>query len=110
GRRAAGQSRLDVRLGDGGRVDRDERTVAPRPWMIDRARDQLLARPALAGDEHGRRRARHLRDETVELLDRGMPPDDLLEIVRALELGAQERDLALERPALEGAAREGQEL
>ena len=34
---------------------RDERPAAPRPLGVKRARDQLLARAALAGDEHGKR-------------------------------------------------------
>ena len=39
-----------------------------------------------------------------------MATDDLVEIVRARQLGAEERDLALERPTLEGASGQRQEL
>src|SRR5213594_370725 len=106
----AEQIGLDERLGDGGRVDGDEGPVTPRALMVDGPRDQLLAGSALAGDQDGGRRPGDLRDQAVELLDRGMPTDDLVEDVRARQLGAQECDLALERPALEGAARQRQDL
>ena len=106
----AEQIGLDERLGDGGRVDGDEGPVTPRALMVDGPRDQLLAGSALAGDQDGGRRPGDLRDQAVELLDRGMPTDDLVEVVRARQLGAQECDLALERPALEGASRKRQEL
>ena len=101
---------LDEGLGDRGRVDGDEGPLAPRPLMVDGPRDELLASAALSGDQYGRRRAGDLRDEAVELLDRGMAPDDLVEIVGAGQLGAKERDFALERAPLEGATRQGQEL
>ena len=42
--------------------------------MVDRARDELVA--ALAGDEHRRRSAGHLRDEARELLHLGMLGDE----------------------------------
>src|SRR5262245_17381743 len=106
----AEQLGLDERLGDRRGIDGDERPVAPRALMVDSARHQLLASTALAGDQHGRRRRGDLRDQTVQLLDRGMPADDLVEIVGACQLGAQERDLTFEGAALEGAARERQEL
>ena len=77
---------------------------------MDRAGDQLLAGAALAGDQHRRGGAGDLRDERLELLHRRVAADDLVAIVRPLELGAKERDLALERPPLERAASERQQL
>src|SRR5437870_7104605 len=100
----AEQVGLDESLGDRRWVDGDEGLLAPRALMVDGPRDELLAGTALAGDQHGRRRAGDLRDEAVELLDRGMPSDDLVEIVRTRQLGAKKRHFALERAALEGAS------
>ena len=77
---------------------------------MDGPRDELFAGAALAGDEHRRRRARDLRDEPVELFHRGVLADDLVEIMPPGQLGAEERDLALERPPFERPTREGQEL
>ena len=42
------------------------------PLVVDGARDQLLARAALAGDQHGRGRAGHLGDHPVDLLHLGV--------------------------------------
>ena len=44
---------LEERLGDGAAVDRDERPRRARGLVVDQPRDPLLARAALAGDEHG---------------------------------------------------------
>ena len=52
--RVTEQLALEQRLGHRRAVDRDERPVlAPRP-LVDRARDDLLAGAALAGDQHRR--------------------------------------------------------
>ena len=48
----AEQLRLEQRVGDGGAVDRDERLLGARRVEVQRARHQLLAGAALAGDEH----------------------------------------------------------
>src|SRR5262249_28988153 len=50
----AEQLALDQRLGDRRAVDRDERAVPTIGEIVDRARDQLLTRAALAVDENGR--------------------------------------------------------
>src|SRR5204863_282959 len=65
----AEQLRLDERLDDRRRVDGDEGLVAARPLPVDRARDELLARPALPRDEHRRRRARDLGDHPERFPD-----------------------------------------
>ena len=51
--RVAEQLALEQRLGDGAAVDRDERPGRARRLVVDEPRDPLLARAALAGDEHG---------------------------------------------------------
>src|SRR5204862_76531 len=43
---------LEEVLGDGAAVDADERLLPALPPVVDGARDDLLAGPALAGDEH----------------------------------------------------------
>src|SRR5207247_8611067 len=106
----AEQLRLDERLDDRRRVDRDERLVSARPLPVDRARDELLARPALPRDEHRRRRARDLGDHPAELLHRRVLAHDLLGLLGPGELRAQEGHLALERALLESAANELEEL
>src|SRR5207247_11049705 len=62
----AEQLGLDERLRDGRDVDGDERRALPVAPAVDRARHQLLARTALAGDQHRGRRRRDLRDQLVE--------------------------------------------
>ena len=47
------QLALDELLGDGRAVDLHEGLVAPQAVAVDGPRDQLLAHPALARDEHG---------------------------------------------------------
>jgi hypothetical protein len=46
-------------LGHGAAIDGYERSIAPRACLVDGARQQLLARAALAGDEHARIGASH---------------------------------------------------
>src|SRR5439155_22887477 len=55
----AEQLRLEQRLGQRRTVLRDERPAAPRRARVDRARDELLARAALALDEHCGGAVRH---------------------------------------------------
>ena len=44
--------------------------------LVNGARDQLLARPRFADDEHGRARRRDARDLLVEFDHRGRAPDE----------------------------------
>ena len=60
---------LDQVLGDRRAVDLDERLVAARRVLVQRARDELLAGAALAGDEHGGRRVGDALEHGVELED-----------------------------------------
>src|SRR4029077_4722531 len=81
-------------------VERDERPSLPRRVPMNRARDELLARPALAQDED----ARVGRSGLLELLDDaphlGRGADDPLEAVARPELAAERSDLSLEAGAL----------
>ena len=77
----AEQLALEQRLRQRPAVHGDERLVAPRTEPMDRARDELLARAALALDEH---RARHRRD----LLDLHEHLADAPPTARSVPLGA----------------------
>ncbi|EDM76062.1 hypothetical protein PPSIR1_06828 [Plesiocystis pacifica SIR-1] len=70
---------LDQRLGQGGAVDLDEGLLAPRRVDVHRPGDELLAGPALAGDQHGRVGARGLADDGVDLAHGPGLADDLVE-------------------------------
>src|SRR5262249_1342397 len=71
------QLALEELVRDGGAVERNERAV-PRGVVVDGLRDELLARPRLALDEHGRLRRRDAPDDLVDLLHRRRPTDDEL--------------------------------
>src|SRR5207248_2406921 len=101
--------RLHQRRRDGRDVDGDERRVLAVAPAVDRARHQLLARAALAGDEHGGGRRRDLRDQLVEARHLGMPAHQPLEPDGGLgaaagEGGAQRDDLALREDLQRGGA------
>src|SRR2546430_7634583 len=106
----AEQLRLDERLDDGRGVDGDEGLVAARPLGVDRACDELLTGAALPRDQHRRGRRRDLRDHPTKLLHRRVLAHDLLGLLGARQLGAQEGHLALERALLERATDELEEL
>src|SRR5207247_10793736 len=99
----AEQLGLDQRVRERGRIDGHERLVTARALPMNGAGDQLLAGAALAGDDDGGGRPRHLRDETVELLHLGVLADQLVEVVLPRQFRAEEGHLALERALLEGA-------
>jgi len=63
------------------------------------ARDQLLARAALAGDQHRRIRRRDAYDARQDIADRGRPSDDVVEAVALAKLGRDHAHLA-RQPAL----------
>ena len=46
------QLRLEQRFGNAGAVDGDKRAAGARAARVDRARDELLADAAFAGDQH----------------------------------------------------------
>jgi hypothetical protein len=113
----AEQLGLDERVGDRRHVDRDERLRPPLAPRVERARDQLLAGPALARDEHRRRGVGDLGDGLVDLHHLPMAADQTLEPragrrVRGLarQRRAQVEDFTLEGALLERALREQQDL
>src|SRR5688572_21548507 len=65
----AEQLALDQRLGERTDVHRDERLVAARTQAVQRARNQLLPRPALTLHQYGARDRRHLLDLHQHLAD-----------------------------------------
>jgi hypothetical protein len=69
------QLRLDQLARDRRHVDRDERRRPPPAELVDRARDQLLASPRLARDQHRQIVRDHPRDDAIDLLHRRRAPD-----------------------------------
>ncbi len=98
----AGESAFDVseKLGlqqvlrDGATVDRHEGPRGSRARPVDQARDELLARPALARDQHRRGVLGHLGSELDGLPHPGALGDDLGEALVGFDALAQARDLA----------------
>src|SRR5262249_11113723 len=89
----AEQLALEERLLERGAVDGEERRLRTRALAMDRARDELLAGPRLALDQHrdGRRgRALH---QPEDLGHRRARADDLGEPVTTREIAAQRADL-----------------
>ena len=96
---------LEERLGERGAVDRHERPLAAQAVAVDGARDELLARAALARDQDGARARRDAGDGLVDL-DHGRRAAD-----HAAELLARLRQLGLRlRPTAEGPADRRAEL
>ena len=83
---------LEDRLGDGGAVDGDERPARARRPLVDVAREELLARAALAEDEHRRLTGRGLGRDVDDAAERRRAAHDLA-VREAL-------DLVLERAVL----------
>ena len=78
------------RFRDGRAVDGDEKLVAAAAVMMDGARDEFLARAALARDHHRRLAVRHAADHLEDLLHRlGLADDAVLVLI--------DRELRLER-------------
>ena len=78
--RVAEQLGFQQRLRQGRAVDGDERRVRARRVRVDRARDQLLAGPGFAFDQHRRRRGGHARDQLVHLQHDGALAHDVLQL------------------------------
>jgi hypothetical protein len=76
---------LEEVVGERGAVDRDERAAFPRAPVVDRARHELLARAALAADEHDRLRLGGAIDEREALGHRGRSSEDVTTADRALD-------------------------
>ena len=87
---------VEQRLGDGAAVDRHERLLGARAAGVDRPRDELLPGAALAGDEDGAGVGGDGVDRPIELEHGRAAADDVAESLRARDLDAQPRVLALE--------------
>ena len=72
----AEQLGLEQRLGQRRAVDGHERPAPPRRALVDGARHALLARAALALDEHGGRAVGHLVDQRHHPAEGGAGADD----------------------------------
>ena len=77
---------------------------------MDRGGDQLLARPALALDQHRGIRHRHLADHVLDLLHRGRRADELVDGELFAEARTQRMHLAAEEPSLHEPAHQVSEL
>ena len=78
-------------------VHGNERPVCARARVVDGAGYQLLAGPALAGDQHGRLGWGHLRSSGECLAERGGATNDLVEPVSLVELGTSALEASLQR-------------
>ncbi len=67
-------------------VDRDEFLLRPSAQRVDRLRHELLARAALALDQHGRARGRHLPDRVEDFRHHRGFADQFFEPIFPLDL------------------------
>ena len=80
----AEQLALEQVLRDRGGVDGDERAARARAVLVQRTRDQLLARARLAGDEHGDDALAQAADGAEHVLHRGGLAEHLGHVGRAV--------------------------
>ena len=66
-------------------IDRDKRPVASRRVQVNRLRDKLFSRTALALNQNRRAAGRDLRNEVKDLKHRLALADDVFEVVALLE-------------------------
>ncbi len=85
---------LEQRLGNRRTVDRDERMFAASAQLVNRLRDELLARPRFAVDEHRCDGRRGLLDDAIDRPKRRGVAHHLPESPLFLQLVPQARDLA----------------
>ena len=100
---------LDEGLGDRPAVDDPERLVLPLRSLVEEARNALLARAALAGDEDGAPPARDALHELEDALHRRRAPEQVLRLM-TVDLSAEARVLLDERALLERLADERAQL
>jgi hypothetical protein len=93
---------LEQALRDRRAVDRDEGPRGARSGEVDRPGDDLLASPALAGDEHRAPAVGDLADQGEDLPHRGARAEQIAERGGLVDRAAQPPVLLLERTALEG--------
>src|SRR4029077_11327544 len=92
---------FEERLGNRGAVDRNERKSGARAELMNRLRDELLAGPRLARDEHRRARRRRLLDDLVDLPHLGAVADERAERTMLAQLAPQRLHLAHRLEALD---------
>src|SRR5262249_16421476 len=94
---------LEKRRGEGRAAHGDERFCPARTARMQRARDELLSRAALARDENGRFAMRDGVDSLEEAHDRRRMPHDSRPNVAPGELRARGLELLAKRAALSDA-------
>jgi hypothetical protein len=87
-------------------VHRDERAVGPVRLAVNEPREQLLARAALAQNEHGGVQLRHPVHEVHDVPHGAARPDQEFPVGLLGHLGAERHDLPVEVLALGGVAHE----
>ena len=93
----AEQRALDQLVRDRRQVHRDERRAgAQAGGAVQQARQQLLARPALAQDQHRRRELRHLLHEIDDVADLPARADEELALALLRDLRAERDDLPVQ--------------
>ena len=98
--RVAEQLVLEERVGERGAVERDERLLGARTARVQRARDELLPRAGLAGDQHRARRGGRAADQILDLAHRLAVADERVHRAAGADLPLQEIDLAREPAAI----------
>jgi hypothetical protein len=101
--RVAEQLAVDEGLRDRAAVEGDERAARPRAPVVNGARGQLLAGPALAVDEDADVGLGHLRDGGEHLADRRRGADHELELVAELDLLLEDARPPLQAAVVAGA-------
>ena len=81
-------------VGNRGAVERHERLGDARTDLVNRLRDQLLARAGLAAHQHGRHGRRRLLDHLIDLAHLDAGADHLAERAALLELPAEDAHFA----------------
>src|SRR5438552_8614131 len=77
-----------------GAVLGEKRSACPRPVVVDRTREELLAGPGLALEQHAGARLRGALGEEERVLDRRALADDAVQPVPFAELAPQTADFA----------------
>ena len=90
------QRALDELVRNRRQVDRDERRVAAPRLAVQQPREQLLAGPALAEDQHRRRQLRDLLHEIDDVADRAARADQELALALLGDLRAEGDDLPVQ--------------
>src|SRR5262245_32523422 len=96
----AEQLALEQVFGNGSAVDGNERTTAPARPSMNRARDQLLADSAFAGDEHCGLVVGDLRDRPKDVLHLGALREEIFESMLLSNFLAERPIFATEHFAL----------